>query len=90
MVNDGFTELTVTGHSKGGNKAMFVTILCNNVIRCVSFDGEGFSKEFLSDNNKIASILERSSLITNYSLSSDFVHILLYQLRNKYTVQVMA
>ena len=44
-----YTELTVTGHSKGANKAMYTTIMCNNVTRCVSFDGQGFSKEFLSD-----------------------------------------
>lgn len=80
MVRKGFTKLTVTGHSKGSNKAMFVTILCNNVIRCVSFDGEGFSEKFLRDEETIDKIRKRASLITNYSLSSDFVHILLYQI----------
>ena len=75
-----YTELTVTGHSKGANKAMYTTIMCNTVTRCVSFDGQGFSKDFLSDRNNISKILERSKLITQYSLSSDFVHILLNQL----------
>ncbi len=80
MVSNGFTKLTVTGHSKGSNKAMFVTILCDNVIRCVSFDGEGFSEKFLRDEKTVEKIVKRSSLITNYSLSSDFVNILLYQI----------
>lgn len=80
MVNEGFTKLTVTGHSKGSNKAMFVTILCNNVVRCVGFDGEGFSEQFLRDEDTVEKIVKRASLITNYSLSSDFVNILLYQI----------
>ena len=75
-----FTELTVTGHSKGANKAMYTTIMCPNVTRCVSFDGQGFSREFMSDLNNIPKILKRSKLITQYSLSTDFVHILLNQL----------
>lgn len=80
MVDKGFTKLTVTGHSKASNKAMFVTILCSNVVRCVGFDGEGFSENFLKDEETIERIVERASLITNYSLSSDFVNILLYQI----------
>ena len=75
-----YGNLIVTGHSKGSNKAMYVTIMCDYINRCVGFDGQGFSKEFLSDKDNIHRILERATLITNYSLSSDFVHILLYQL----------
>ena len=41
--------MTVTGHSKGGNKAQFVTIATNRIAKCVSYDGQGFSKEFLED-----------------------------------------
>ena len=40
-------NITVTGHSKGGNKAQYVTIVTDRIGRCVSFDGQGFSKEFL-------------------------------------------
>lgn len=41
-------EITVTGHSKGGNKAQYITI--NSKYRdlikyCFSFDGQGFSPE---------------------------------------------
>ena len=40
-------NITVTGHFKGGNKAQYVTIVTDRIGRCVSFDGQGFSKEFL-------------------------------------------
>ena len=75
-----YTELTVTGHSKGANKAMYTTIMCSNVTRCVTFDGQGFSREFMSDPDILPRILKRADLITQYSLSTDFVHILLNQL----------
>ena len=39
--------MTVTGHSKGGNKAQYVTIVTNRIAKCVSYDGQGFSQEFL-------------------------------------------
>lgn len=73
-----YGHLTVTGHSKGGNKAMYVTIMCDKVDRCVSFDGQGFSEKFLKMNE--GKIKRRAKLIRNYSLSTDFVHILLYQI----------
>lgn len=36
-----YEKLTVTGHSKGGNKAMYVTILDDRVDRCVSMSVTG-------------------------------------------------
>ena len=44
---DAANHLTVSGHSKGGNRAQYVKILTDQVDRCVSFDGQGFSSEFL-------------------------------------------
>ena len=47
----GWTEsdnIYVTGHSKGGNKAQYVTLMSNHanlVDECHSFDGQGFSDE---------------------------------------------
>ena len=40
-------KITVTGHSKGGNLAQYVTICAAYLVvdRCVSFDGQGFSNE---------------------------------------------
>ncbi|WP_303800419.1 Mbeg1-like protein, partial [Ruminococcus flavefaciens] len=73
-----YSNITVTGHSKGANKAMYSTIRCGNVERCVCFDGEGFSDKFISAYS--SEIISRASKITNISLSSDFVHILLTQI----------
>lgn len=75
-----YTDITLTGHSKGGNKVNYITILCDKVSRCVGFDPQGFSKLFLEDPEYSKRIEERAHLITNYSLSTDFVHILLYEI----------
>ena len=68
-------NITVVGHSKGGNKAQYVTLLSDKVNRCVSMDGQGFSKEFL--DKYWAEIEQKGHLIKNYSYKSDFVHILM-------------
>lgn len=68
-------EVTVTGHSKGGNKAKYITILDDTVDNCVSFDGQGFSDEFFDKySDKIAA---RQSSIENHNVDSDYVNILL-------------
>ena len=69
-------NITVTGHSKGGNKAQYVTIVTDKIGRCVSFDGQGFSKEFLEFYS--ARIEERKSIITSISAEHDFVNSLLF------------
>ena len=71
-----FDSITVAGHSKGGNKAQYVTILSNKVDYCVSMDGQGFSQEFM--DKYWAEIQEKGNLIKNYSLDADYVHILLF------------
>ena len=68
--------MTVTGHSKGGNKAMYVTIEGNRIARCVSFDGQGFSPEFIRDNKPI--IEKKAGSIISISAENDFVNCLLY------------
>ena len=71
-------DITVVGHSKGGNKAQYVSILSPKVSRGVSFDSQGFSGEFL---HKYADeINKHAAKIKSYSLSTDFVHPLLYKL----------
>lgn len=56
LTEQGFTsdtKLIVTGHSKGGNLSQFVTLRSkkfgSQVKYCISFDGQGFSPEFLSE-----------------------------------------
>ena len=67
--------ITVTGHSKGGNKAKYITILDDSVTRCLSFDGQGFSDEFFKKYER--RIAERAYVITNHNVDFDFVNFLL-------------
>ena len=62
----------VTGHSKGGNKAQFVTIASPYLVtECINFDGQGFSKQFCE---KYADeIKAKASIITTIAAHSDYV-----------------
>lgn len=71
-----YDSITVVGHSKGGNKAMYVAVTCDKVDKCVSYDGQGFSQEFI-DKYSIE-IQNNARKITNYSLKNDYVHILMF------------
>ena len=43
-----YTDITVTGHSKGGNMSQYATVMCSGqVSKCISFDGQGFNKDFI-------------------------------------------
>ena len=42
-----YNDITVIGHSKGGNKAQYCTLLSDKVTYCLSMDGQGFSPEFI-------------------------------------------
>ena len=84
-IDKSITDITVVGHSKGANKAMYVTITDKSgangesrITQCVALDGQGFSYLFLQ---KYASeIVSRGKIITNYSISTDFVHVLMQQI----------
>lgn len=77
-------QITVTGHSKGGNKAKYITLLDGSVDRCVAFDGQGFSDEFvLKYQDEIAL---RQNKITNYNAKEDYVNILLNDVGKKYYI----
>ncbi|MBO4280793.1 MAG: DUF2974 domain-containing protein [Lachnospiraceae bacterium] len=67
--------VTVIGHSKGGNKAKYITILNDTPARCVSFDGQGFSDEFIAHYRK--RILKRQGIIENHNVDFDYVNILM-------------
>lgn len=72
---DAYSSVTVTGHSKGGNKAKYITVLDDSVTRCVSFDGQGFSDEFI---RKYASqIRQNQGKISNNNVDYDYVNLLL-------------
>lgn len=71
-----YDSITVAGHSKGGNKAQYVTILSDKIDRCISMDGQGFSHEFL--DKYYAEIKKKGHCIKNYYLEGDFVSILMF------------
>ncbi|AOR23606.1 Mbeg1-like protein [Clostridium taeniosporum] len=70
-----YINITVTGHSKGGNKAKYVALLSDKVDRCVSFDGQGFSNKFIDKYYK--KINENKDKILSISAKYDYVNCLL-------------
>ena len=68
-------QLTVSGHSKGGNKAQYVTVTTDRIGECVSFDGPGFSEAFIEKYGK--QIKENRSKMVNISAEQDIVNALL-------------
>lgn len=70
-----YDDIIVSGHSKGGNKAMYVMVTSDKAKECYAFDGEGFSNEFCE---KYADqIQDKTSRIHLRANSRDFVNILL-------------
>lgn len=71
-----YDQITVAGHSKGGNLAQYATVLCpERVNRCVSFDGQGFNRDFI--NSYRDQIMLARPKIKSVSAHNDFVNILL-------------
>lgn len=72
------TQITVSGHSKGGNKAQFVTIHSNLVNDCYSFAGQGFSPEAIRfiKNQYGEDYERRRERIYSFSTDNDYVNIL--------------
>ncbi|WP_252235466.1 Mbeg1-like protein [Clostridium sp. ZS1] len=70
-----YKNITVTGHSKGGNKAKYVALLSDKVNRCISFDGQGFSNEFINKyHNEINANKDK---VLSISAKYDYVNCLL-------------
>lgn len=70
-----YSDIVVTGHSKGGNLAQYVTVCDDRISRCVSFDGQGFGDDFIKKNKE--AIEAASGKICSVSAYNDFVNILL-------------
>ncbi|MBP5330501.1 MAG: DUF2974 domain-containing protein [Lachnospiraceae bacterium] len=79
--NLGEYEVTVTGHSKGGNKSKYITLMDETVDNCVSFDGQGFSDKFMEKYSD--EIAMRQSKIQNHNVDYDYVNILLNDVGEK-------
>jgi len=72
-----YDDITVTGHSKGGNLAAYVTVLCSNVTNCVSFDGQGFSEEFHKKYALMIALALKNKNIKTIAAHNDLVNTLL-------------
>lgn len=72
---ENYETITVSGHSKGGNKAKYVTLMDESVDRCISFDGQGFSDEFV--DKYAEQIAKQQYKIENHNIDKDPVNILL-------------
>ena len=66
-------NITVAGHSKGGNKAQFVTLCSDIVENCYSFDGQGFSPEAIAEFEHFE---RRRARIWSISAQNDYVNVL--------------
>ena len=73
-------HITLSGHSKGGNKAQFIAIHSDLADVCYSFDGQGFSPEALACFSKMQAFEKRRKKIYSLSSDNDFVNVLGYRL----------
>ncbi len=75
---DKSTSITVSGHSKGGNKAQFITMKSDLVDRCYSFDGQGFSPEAINQfKNELGADYEKyRHKMYSLSADNDYVNVL--------------
>ncbi len=74
----GDNEITVSGHSKGGNKAQFVAVNSGLVTDCYSFNGQGFSPEALAHFKARfgADFDSRRQKIYSFSSHNDYINVL--------------
>ena len=76
-------KITVSGHSKGGNKAQFIAIYSPLCDTCISFNGQGFSPEAINlFKNSFSDFEERRRKIFSISADNDYVNVLGARLMN--------
>lgn len=94
IMNDS-NNIVVTGHSKGGNKAMYVTMNSSYgdlIDSCIALDGQGFSPEAIEHWQNEYDGSEYSNRVNKLKLLSgqhDYVHelgICIVNPQNRYTV----
>lgn len=80
-----FKQYTLTGHSKGGNNSQYITIVDGRKInRCVTFNSQGFSAEFI--RKYAPAISANQGKIIAYESAWDVVNILLNSIAGKRVV----
>lgn len=75
---DSSSRIILAGHSKGGNKAQFITVHSDLVKVCYSFDGQGFSPEALASFKQQYGndFNEKQQRIHSFCADNDYVHVL--------------
>lgn len=77
-----YNDIDVSGHSNGGDQAMYVTIVCaDKISRCVSYEGQGVSKEFTETYAEKISLYKDK--IKNICGEKDFVSPLLIDIADE-------
>ncbi len=76
------THITVSGHSKGGNKSQFVTIHSDLVDECYTFHAQGFAPEAIRSFKKQygEKFKPRQAKIMSFASENDCVHSLGHKL----------
>ena len=76
LVNN--NPFTVSGHSKGGNLAQYVTLFASDPVidKCLSFDGQGFSNELCETNDYKDALKRNQDKMYMVSSSGDYVNVL--------------
>ena len=75
-------RIIVSGHSKAGNLAQYITVLRDNAERCYSFDGQGFSDKFLKKYK--SQIKKNGSKIVSICPDMSMAGALLHAIPNSY------
>lgn len=73
------TNIILSGHSKGANKAQYITMYTSAIKSCYSFDGPGFSPEAVQLYKKALGLNEfqkRSKRIYSISADNDYINVL--------------
>lgn len=72
-----WARVIVAGHSKGGNKAQFITMFANHrqrIERSFSFNGQGFSHEAMKEVSLLKDAAKQRELLTLIAGENDTVH----------------
>ena len=71
-------KITVSGHSKGGNKAQFIAMKSDSVKSCFSFNGQGFSPEAIKmfESESGSAFWKKCDKIKSLCSENDYVNVL--------------
>ena len=78
----GYKEIYITGHSKGGNNALYMVVTADSELleyikKCVTFNAPGFNDEFIKNNKESIEKLLSGGKVIEYQGKGDFVSALM-------------